>query len=168
MDRGGRPYVDGDQSVGDRVMQLVRQTQALLVEAMDRRRLALSLGLVCPGFNQREAAVQGITGRQSSEQQRQTSQRRAERETVFAGDHDGGGDSRGHRPRDKQRAQAPSLKADCVEGERDDRHRRDVGVEHRQARQQPGCDDSEDTERIASAHDQRQRRGRGKDYRCWA
>jgi hypothetical protein len=79
MDRGGRLYVDGDQSVGDRVMQLVRQTQALLVEAMDRRRLALSLCLLCPDFNQREAAVQGIAGRQSSEQQRQTSQRRAER-----------------------------------------------------------------------------------------
>src|SRR5437588_359317 len=49
--------IDADQGVRDRVMELVRQTQALLIEAMHRRRLALSLGLLGSRLNQRQAAT---------------------------------------------------------------------------------------------------------------
>ena len=158
MDGRGGLDVDADQGVADSVVELVRQTQALLVEAVNRRRLVSLLGLLHPGFDESQPAAPSIPGREREEQQRQTRERRPDSQPIGARDRDRRSDDRGHRGADEERVQPPSLKPDVVQREHQHADRRDIGVEDGQARQEPGCDGDESRERIATAHDERQGR----------
>jgi len=125
----------------------------------------LALRLLSPRFNQRQTSAPSVAGRQGGEQQAQTCQRRADLKPRFAGDHDRGGHDGRHGSGDEQRAKATPLQPDGVQDDHDDADRRDVRMEHGQARQEPGRDCDEGAKRVAATHDQGQRCEAGKDDR---
>jgi hypothetical protein len=73
--------VDRDQRVSDGVVELVRQAQALLIEAVQDRCLASLLSLLCPGFNERKPAPPGVPGHERAEQQGEARERRPDAPT---------------------------------------------------------------------------------------